>query len=202
MPKNGFISASMAKAVLTEGRKKDELYGQTFLSEAKKVGAAMIGWDVSVDISHIPSVQHGNEYEHEAIQVYQNRKLVEVHSQQEWQQTECGRMGCTPDGLVGTDGMIEVKCPLPHNHLDNLLENAQLSTYIGQIQFSLMVTGRAWCDFISYDPFAPEALRLHVYRVQRDEELSKNLKCRAAYMHELAKNYAEQLKPIGVKNER
>lgn len=194
MPQPGKISASMAKAVATQGRGKGNEYGATFIAEAKKVAAGMIGWDVSTDISNLPAVKWGIEHEWEAIQTYEEQHIVQVHSQQEWQQTDCGRMGCTPDGLVGVWGMIEVKCPLPHNHLDNILENAQLSQYADQIQFSLGVTQREWCDFISFHPDAPEGLRLHVHRVERDEERIVYLLNRASHMHSIACEYAEVLK--------
>lgn len=193
MPKKGFISASMAKAVLTKGRGKGQDYGATFITEAQRVGAQMVGYDVSADLDHIANIQHGNEYEPYAIEAYESDTMQAVHGQQVWVQSECGRFGCHPDGLVGTDGMIEVKCPKPSNHLDNILNNAQLSTYLPQMQFSLMVTGRKWCDFISYDPDAPTGIHLHVVRVERYDAMIADLAPRSAYMHQLATKIAKEL---------
>lgn len=193
MPKNGFISASMAKAVLTKGRGKGAEYGATFLTEAQRVGALMVGYNVSTDISHLSAIQHGNEYEPIAIAEYEQRQMIAIHGAQEWVQSDCGRFGCHPDGLIGTDGLIEVKCPMSKNHLDNLLNNAQLAEYNPQMQFSMMVTGRKWCDFISYDPDAPIGLDLHIVRVERDEAMIADLVLRSAYMHQLATKIAKQL---------
>jgi len=196
MPKLGCISASMAKAVLTKGRRKDELYGATFKTEAKKLAAGMLGWDVETDLSEIDHIQHGLEFEPVAIEAYELEHMASVHGAQEWIGSECGRFGCTPDGLVGTDGMIEVKCPKPHNHLDNVLTQAQLSMYNPQMQFSMWVTGRIWCDWISFDPTAPEGLQLYVQRVQRDDDMIVQLAERSEAMYESAKMYAAKLKGI------
>lgn len=196
MPKLGYISASMAKAVLTKGRKKDELYGATFHSQAKQIAAAMIGWDVETDISENAFIQHGLEFEPLAIECYESEHLATVHGAQDWIESDCGRFGCTPDGLVGTDGMIEVKCPKSSNHLANILEEAQLSMYLPQMQFSMWVTGRLWCDWVSFDPFAPEGLQLYVKRVQRDDAMIKDLAERSTAMYAIAEQYANQLKTI------
>jgi hypothetical protein len=192
MPKKGFISASIAKAVLTKGTKGNP-YGATFMTGAQRVGAQMVGYDVSANLDHIAHIKHGNEYEPYAIEAYESNTMQAVHGQQKWVQSECGRFGCHPDGLVGTDGMIEVKCPKPHNHLDNVLNNAQLSIYLPQMQFSLMVTGRKWCDLISYDLDAPIGIDLHVVRVERDDAMIADLVLRSAYMHQLATKIATQL---------
>ena len=67
--------------------------------------------------------------------------------------TDDGRFGCSPDGLVGEDGMVEIKNPLLHTHVGYLVDPATLvKEYRGQTQAQLWVTGRAWCDLISYNP--------------------------------------------------
>jgi len=77
----------------------------------------------------------------------------------------------TPDGLIGDDAIIEVKCPYnPVNHLANLREGAQIKDYYWQIQGYLWLTGRAVCWFVSYDPRFPEATRLAVHKVERNQE--------------------------------
>ena len=74
-------------------------------------------------------------------------------------------IGYSPDGLVGDTGLIEIKSPRQKNHLKALLANEVPSEYVAQVQTGLAVTGRAWCDFISYAPGLP----LFVKRCQRDE---------------------------------
>lgn len=200
MPKLGFISASMAKGVLTSGRKKDELFGQTFIKQAQAIGAGLLGWEVNEEIGHIPHIQHGIDFEPIAIICYEAETMVTVHGAQEWIESECGRFGCTPDGLVGNDGMIEVKCPKSVNHLSNILEQEQLKIYQPQMQFSLWLTGRQWCDWISFDPDAPEGLKLYIHRVFRDEKMIKQIAERAPMMHEMGQKYAEILRKQGNKN--
>ena len=80
-------------------------------------------------------------------------------------------IGCSPDGLVGDDGMIEIKCPSkPIQHVRCFLNDAVPSDHTAQIQWNLWVTEREWCDFISYSPAMPEASQLFIKRVYRDED--------------------------------
>ena len=77
--------------------------------------------------------------------------------------------GASPDGLVGDDGMVEIKCPNTATHLDTLLSGKVAGKYVIQMQWLMACTGRAWCDFVSYDPRLPEAMRLFVTRIDRDD---------------------------------
>jgi putative phage-type endonuclease len=74
-------------------------------------------------------------------------------------------IGYSPDGLVGDQGLIEIKSPRQKNHLRSLLNNEVPVEYVPQVQTGLAVTGRAWCDYISYAPGLP----LFVHRCKRDE---------------------------------
>jgi putative phage-type endonuclease len=69
--------------------------------------------------------------------------------------TSAGVIGYSPDGLVGDDGLIEIKCPRPKTHLKSLLTGDVPSEYVYQVQTGLLVTGRRWCDYISYAPGLP-----------------------------------------------
>jgi putative phage-type endonuclease len=77
--------------------------------------------------------------------------------------------GASPDGLVGDEGLCEFKCPATATHLDTLLAGTVPSKYIAQMQWQMACTGRAFCDFASYDPRLPDHLRLFVKRVERDD---------------------------------
>ncbi len=80
-------------------------------------------------------------------------------------------VGVSPDGLVGDDGLVEIKCPASMaKHLDAIRTGAHAAEYRWQIQGQMWVTGRQWCDAVSYDPRYPEHLRLAVTRVMRDED--------------------------------
>lgn len=83
--------------------------------------------------------------------------------------------GASPDGLVGDDGLVEIKCPLTATHLDTLLGEPIPTKYITQMMWQLACTDRKWCDFVSFDPRLPEAMRLFVYRVTREDALIANL---------------------------
>lgn len=81
----------------------------------------------------------------------------------------------SPDGLVGEDGLIEIKCPSTATHIETLLGASVPGKYLTQIQWQLACTRRAWCDFVSYDPRLPEEHRLFVQRVPRDEKQIEEL---------------------------
>lgn len=76
----------------------------------------------------------------------------------------------SPDRLVGEDGLVEIKCPNSATHLDTLLSKKVPAKYITQMQWQMAVTGRKWCDFVSYDPRFPENHQVFIQRVERDDE--------------------------------
>lgn len=76
--------------------------------------------------------------------------------------------GCSPDGLVDWDGLVEIKCPWnTGNHIETLL-NGMPADHTPQVQGQMWITGRQWCDFVSYDPRMPAKLSLYVQRIPRD----------------------------------
>lgn len=75
-----------------------------------------------------------------------------------------GRIGCSPDTLVGDEGLLEIKTKLPHLQIEAVIAGVLPSEHVAQVQGQLYVTGRQWCDFRSYWPGLPE-LRVRVYRV-------------------------------------
>lgn len=83
--------------------------------------------------------------------------------------------GASPDGLVGDDGLIEIKCPNTATHIDTLLSDKVPSKYNTQMQWQMVCTGRKWCDFVSFDPRMPEGLQLFIQRVDFDAEYVKML---------------------------
>ena len=77
--------------------------------------------------------------------------------------------GASPDGIVG-DGLVEIKCPNTATHLDVVLAGKPPTKYVYQMQWQMACTGKAWCDFVSYDPRLPEHLQMLVVRVMRDDQ--------------------------------
>lgn len=86
------------------------------------------------------------------------------------------QIGFSPDGLVGDDGIVEVKCPRSKGHLETILADEVPAEFMAQIQTGLLVSGRQWCDFISFFGGMP----LFVKRVERDEEWGKAIVSAAA----------------------
>lgn len=76
--------------------------------------------------------------------------------------------GASPDGLVGTDGLVEIKCPITATHIETLSGGTVPGKYLAQIQWQLACTGRQWCDWVSFDPRMPAAMQLFVQRIERD----------------------------------
>ena len=101
----------------------------------------------------------------------------------------------SPDGLVGDDGLIEIKCPSTATHIETLLGASVPGKYLTQIQWQLAVTGRQWCDFVSYDPRLPEDMRLFVKRIQRDDALIVELEREVSiFLSELENKLADLTK--------
>jgi putative phage-type endonuclease len=77
----------------------------------------------------------------------------------------------SPDGLIGDDGLVEIKCPNTATHIDTLLTGVVAEKYLMQMQWQMACTNRQWCDYVSYDYRMPEDMQLFVKRVTRDDEL-------------------------------
>jgi putative phage-type endonuclease len=96
--------------------------------------------------------------------------------------------GASPDGLIGTDGLIEVKCPNTATHIETLLSESVDGKYITQMQVQMACTGRQWCDFVSFDPRLPVDMQLFVKRVPRDNARIAEIETEvSAFLGEIAK---------------
>ena len=78
-------------------------------------------------------------------------------------------VGVSPDGLIGDDGLIEIKCPNTTTHIETFLSNKMPTKHKPQVQGQLWASGRQWCDFVSYDPRLP-GKELFISRVVRDDD--------------------------------
>jgi putative phage-type endonuclease len=113
----------------------------------------------------------GTEHEPDARSMYEWERDVSVEQVGFVIHDELEYCGASPDGLVGTTGAVEIKCPGTAQHIA-LLEGGKIdSRYVAQMQWVMFVTGRQWCDYVSYDPRIelPE-LTLYIQRVKRDEK--------------------------------
>jgi putative phage-type endonuclease len=83
--------------------------------------------------------------------------------------------GASPDGVINTDGLLEIKVPNSATHMNTLLTGKPDGKYVTQMQWQMSCTGRRWCDFVSYDDRFPAHLQLFVTRIQRDDKLIAEL---------------------------
>ena len=117
------------------------------------------------------AMQRGKEMEGEARKFYElttSQKVVAVG----FCLNETPDYGCSPDGLVDKEGTVEIKCPLMATHVGYLIEGVLPTDYFQQVQGGLLVTGRKWCDFISYYP----GMKPLVVRVIPDKDFHSKLK--------------------------
>lgn len=87
--------------------------------------------------------------------------------------------GASPDGLVGEDGLVEIKCPNSAGHIETLLSETFDGKYIKQVQFQMACTGRAWTDLVSYDPRLPGDMQIFIKRIPRDPKFIAELEAEA-----------------------
>lgn len=133
------------------------------------------------------AMQHGTETEPEARAAYEFYQGVTVQEVAFVTHPSIDQSGCSPDGLVGDDGLVEIKCPQTAGHLETLLGQSVPGKYDTQMQFQMACTGRKFCDFVSYDPRMPENMRLFIKRVPRDDARIKELESEiAAFLLEMA----------------
>ena len=92
---------------------------------------------------------------------------------------EVDMSGASPDGLVGEDYVVEIKCPTHITHLNNLMAVKLPKQYHYQIQWQMACTDRSNAHFISYHPDFPDELNMKHILVQRDDELIKNMEAAA-----------------------
>jgi len=130
------------------------------------------------EIFQSQAMLRGVELEPEARAMYEFMKDVDVEQVGFCFMNEDRKFGCSPDGLVGDDGMLEIKVPLVHTHIDYLFKGKMPTTYFQQVQGQMYVCDRKWCDFMSYSP----SLKPFLIRVYRDDDFIEKLAVELEYM--------------------
>jgi putative phage-type endonuclease len=115
------------------------------------------------------AMQHGTDTEPLARAAYEALQDVLVDEVGFVPHPTIEMAGASPDGLVGEDGLLEIKCPNTATHIETLISKVVPGKYNTQMQFQMACTGRQWCDFVSFDNRLPDELQLFVRRVPRDE---------------------------------
>lgn len=131
--------------------------------------------DIPQDTYTNGAMAHGLETEPEARAAYSFMRDVDVVETGIVFHPRIRGTHASPDGLIGDDGLIEIKCPNTATHIETLISGCVPEKYVIQMQWQLACTGRQWCDFVSYDYRMPEDLQLFVLRFDRDSERIQEL---------------------------
>jgi len=100
------------------------------------------------------AMEQGIEREEQARWIYAMYREIVV-DEGKFCLSDDGQYGCSPDGLVGSDGLVELKCPIGKTQVEYLLAGVLPTAYFQQVQGQLLITGCQWCDFVSYYPSLP-----------------------------------------------
>lgn len=194
--RRGQITGSRFADVLTQPRDKAAKLAGTFGKTAHTYMRAL-AWETVSGVSQKREIsramQHGINCEPTARRCYEGvtgRKVQEVgfvtHPTERL-------VGCSPDGLVGDDGCIEIKCPVVGGIHLGYIEDGPVA-HLAQIQGVMWVTGRDWCDFISYHSATPDLDRaLFIKRIDRDEEYIERLESAVRNFRERLEETIKQL---------
>jgi hypothetical protein len=104
--------------------------------------------------------------------------------------------GVSPDGLVGDDGVLEIKCPNIETHLGYILTKKIPADYKHQINWGLACTDREWCDFVTFSKEMPINLRQITIKVYRDDKAIKSLEEAALKFNEEVEQLINQLRNL------
>ena len=116
------------------------------------------------------AMEWGTEKEPQAMAAYEFMHDVDVALAEFVPHPNIPMSGASPDGYVGDLGLIEIKCPISATHIDTLLRGQVPDKYEVQMLWQMACTGRAWCDYVSFDPRLPPHLQLFVKRIHRDDK--------------------------------
>lgn len=138
------------------------------------------------------AMKRGNELEPEARNWYQIETGEVVEQVSFIDHPHINFAGASPDGLVGNDGLIEIKCPNTATHIETLRTKQPSDRYYKQMQWQMAVTGRKWCDFVSFDNRLPDNLAFFCTCIPRDDSVIAEIEAEVtAFLSELAALQAE-----------
>lgn len=164
----GVITASRFRDA-TETTKKGEPTAKA-ISYRAQVAIERISGEPSDEGFVTWQMRRGTELEPDARQMYEVRAGAFV-TEAGVAITEDGKFGYSTDGLVGDDGLIEIKCVASPEKIVNIITTEDLSEYIHQIQGGMWITGRKWCDFVLYTPqLRSVGNELFTRRIERDDD--------------------------------
>ena len=169
------VTASRIADVRTEPRSKAEKESGVLSGTAESYMLELIGEYLTgcqaTDYESV-AMRWGTQWEPEARDVYADTLDCDVDQAGFHRHPTIPRVGCSPDGLIGSEGLLEIKCPFTtKEHVRTAMHQSVPDQYVPQTQAQLWITGRKWLHFVSYDPRVKDTgLRLIVVPVERDEE--------------------------------
>lgn len=155
----GKITASRVKGIDAKPQKGKALNSTMLTLLVERLTGEVEGMYINA------AMQWGIDHEPDAIASYENITGNFVVGCGLINHPKIPMSGASPDGLIGSYGLLEVKCPNTTTHLNTILTNTVPDEYIPQITWQMACTKRFWCDFVSYDPRMPEPMQTVIVRV-------------------------------------
>ena len=187
----GLVTASRFDNVITA--KKRQLSSQAPGLMYRLLAERVSGEPLEIEsMSPAPWMQRGLDYEDEAVRCYESLQQVET-ARGGFFTDDAANIGCSPDRLVGDDGLLEIKCPLLPKQIETAI-TGDLADHVCQLQGQMLVSGRLWTDVFSYHP----RIILDPVRVMRDEDFIADLdRALTVFVEEMLRRYDELVQRFG-----
>lgn len=189
----GLVTASNIDKILAKGKGGEASRGRANY-RAQMIAERLTG-EPSPEGFKSEAMRDGTLLEPIARQMYEAREGVLVQEVGLVLHPFIPLCGASPDGLVGDDGGIEIKCPFAATHVDWLLEDRVPPEHVKQMQFVMAVTERQWLDFISYNDRLPEDIALFVKRLPRDDAWISSTEAEVLRFNAEVDDYIARLRP-------
>lgn len=185
--KVGIISASSSNDLIFPAKRREYIW---------KIAAERATGHRGDTFTPSDAVAWGIEHEQTAREWYERFKGVKVVQTGMLVLNHIEGVACSPDGLVGQDGLIEIKCPGVKNAVKYMVSGPSRQ-YTYQMQFQMWVTNRAWCDFVVFDP-RNKICKATIKRVKRDPEIIARIEAEVLSATNEVNNILSSLKANGV----
>jgi putative phage-type endonuclease len=170
----GRVGGSESSVLSVKGKSESGLGAAAYTLLYEKAFEIIQGEPVKENILTF-AMQRGMDLEPEAIHEYELHKMVKVDQVGYILNSHYKYAGYSPDGLVGENGLIEVKCPGNSEFMRQIITNEIPKQYLCQMQWGMFISDRTWCDYVVYNPDYTKS-PLYIDRVDRDEKMIETLK--------------------------
>lgn len=185
-------SSNFAKIMSNEGKS----FGNPAIEYAEKIALEYVtGKRDEVSSYSNKYMERGKEYESIALDLYEMETLYSVRNGGFYieDSKDDVLLGDSPDGNIFDFGCVEVKCVIPKTQWKRIKKGGFDLSYKWQIQGHIMIGKKQWCDFVSYCPEMPKNKQLHIFRVERDEEMIKRLYSRLLEFKKIVRDHIDLL---------